>query len=124
MLRWRLLLIVVFIWALVGLCWLDWRAARPGIWLLPLAIAAALLAAGELLAMFRTRAHRPLAWVVYGGTLLTVVAAAVPGLVNQSAIPNEAWMLSGVVASLILALVGELWRYDGSGRATDNLSLA
>ena len=70
----------MFIAGLVGLCWLDWRAARPGIVLLPLAIVAAVLAAGELLAMFRKRGHEPLAWVVYGGTLVTVLAAAVPGL--------------------------------------------
>ena len=48
--------------------------------LLPLAIVAALLTAGELLAMFRQRGHDPLSWIVYGGTLVTVVAAAVPGL--------------------------------------------
>ncbi len=81
MLRWRLILSVVFIAGLGALCWLDWRAARPGIVLLPLAIVAAMLAAGELLAMFRKRGHEPLAWVVYGGVLVTLLAAALPGIV-------------------------------------------
>jgi phosphatidate cytidylyltransferase len=128
MLRWRLLLSAVFIAALVGLCWLDLHAERPGIVLLPLAIVAALLAAGELLAMFRKRGHEPLSWVVYGGVLLTVVAAALPGLwpaiAAGSAIQSVGWIAVGLAIGLLVAFAGELNRYDGSGRATLNLSLA
>jgi len=128
MLRWRILLSVVFIAALVGLCWLDWRAARPGMVLLPLAIVAAMLAAGELLAMFRNRGQEPLAWVVYGGTLVTLLAAAVPGLwptmAAGAAVRGVDWLAIGLAVSLLVAFVGELRRYDGAGRATANLSLA
>jgi phosphatidate cytidylyltransferase len=128
MLRWRLILSVAFIAGLVGLCWLDWHAARPGIVLLPLAIVAAFLAAGELLAMFRKRGHEPLSWVVYGGTLATVVAAAVPGLwpavVAGTPVRGIGWVAVGLAVSILLAFVGELRRYDGSGRATANLALA
>jgi phosphatidate cytidylyltransferase len=127
MLRWRLTLGAVLIAALVGLCWLDWHATRPGIVLLPLAIVAALLAAGELLVMFRRRGHEPLAWAVYLGTLVTVLAAAVPGLWPSAAelpIQGVGWIAVGLVASLLLALVGELHRYDGARHATLDLSLA
>ena len=48
MLRWRLLLGMFIIAALVALCWLDDRMpAIPGVWLMPLAVAAALLATKE-----------------------------------------------------------------------------
>jgi phosphatidate cytidylyltransferase len=128
MLRWRLVLGAVLIAALVGLCWLDWRSTRPGLALLPLAIVAALLAAGELLAMFRQRGHDPLAWAVYGGVLLTVLATAVPGLCPVTAakisVGTLGWLLFGLVAGLLLALVGEMRRYDGARPSTVNLSLA
>ena len=115
MLRWRFILGAALIASLVGLCWLDWHAARPGIVLLPLAIVAAMLAAGELLAMFRQRGHDPIAWVVYGGTLITVLAAAVQGI---------GWLAIGLAIGLLLALVGELRRFDRAGPATVQLSLA
>jgi phosphatidate cytidylyltransferase len=127
MLRWRLTLGAVLIAALVGLCWLDWHATRPGIVLLPLAIVVATLAAGELLVILRRRGHEPLAWAVYLGTLSTVLAAAVPGLWPGAAelpIQGVGWIAVGLVASLLLALVGELHRYDGARHATLDLSLA
>jgi len=124
MLRWRLLLGAVLIAALVGLCWFDWHAARPGFVLLPLAVVAALLAAGELLAMFRKRGHDPLAWVVYSGVLLTVLAAAAPGLWPALPLGELGWLPCGLVAGLLLALMGEMRRYDGARHSTVNLSLA
>lgn len=128
MLRWRLLLSVVFISGLIGLCWLDWHASRPGIFLLPLAIVAAGLGAGELLAMFRKRGHDPLAWVVYGAILIVVVAAAAPELcpelVARGTVQGIGWLAIGLAIGLLIALVGELQRYDGGGHATTNLALA
>lgn len=128
MLRWRLVLSVVLIAGLVGLSWLDLRAERPGIVLLPLALVAAMLAAGELLAMFRKRGHEPLAWVVYGGVLVTVLAAAVPGLwpaaVTGIAIQGVGWLAIGFAIGVLIAFVGELRRFDGAGRATIELALA
>ncbi|MGE3242256.1 MAG: phosphatidate cytidylyltransferase [Pirellulales bacterium] len=128
MLRWRLILSVVFISVLVGLCWLDWHASRPGIFLLPLAIVAAALAAGELLAMFRKRGHEPLAWVVYGGVLLTVIAAAAPGLwpeaVALGTVQGVGWIALGLAIGLLIAFVGELQRYDGGSGATVRTALS
>ena len=89
---------------------------------------AALLAAAELLAMFRKRGYEPLSWVVYGGVLMTLIAAAVPGLwpemLSRSAVQGVGWIAVGLAASVLLAFVGELRRYDGAGRATINLALA
>lgn len=128
MLRWRITLGAALIAGLIGIIWLDWHAGRPGIVLLPLAIVVAMLAAGELLAMFRLRGHAPLAWVVYAGTLLTVVAAALPGLWPAAAastpIQGVGWIAVGLAASLLLALVGELQSYNSARYATLDLSLA
>ncbi len=128
MLRWRLILGAVFIAGLAGLCWLDWRAARPGLWLLPLAVLAAMLAAGELLAMFRKRGHEPLAWVVYGGTLLTVLAASAPGLwprvVAESPLQGVGWIAVGLAVSMLVAFIGEFIRFGGMRRSTVELGLA
>ena len=128
MLRWRLLLGTVMIAALVGLCWLDWHAAQPGIVLLPLAVVLSLAAAGELLAMFRRKGQEPLAWTVYGGTLLVVLAAAAPlverPMPTDAVIGGLGWLAIGLVAALLLAAVGEMRGYDGSRHTTVNLSLA
>lgn len=128
MLRWRLLLGTVIIAALVGLCWLDWRATQPGIVLLPLAIFLSLAAAGEWLAMFRARGHEPLAWAVYGGTLLVVLAAAAPllmsPLLKDADVGQLGWLLIGIVAGLLLVAIGEIQRYDGARQSLVNTSLA
>lgn len=128
MLKWRLLLGTIFVAGLCALCWLDWHASRPGIFLLPLAIVAAGLAAGELLAIFRQRGHEPLAWVVYGGVLLSVLTAAAPGLlpeaVARGAVQGIGWVAIGLSIGWLLAFVGELQRYDGNGRATVQLAVS
>ena len=129
MLIYRLILGPIFIFSLAALCWLDFHAARPGIYLLPLAIVLSLLGAGELLAMFQRRddASQPLPWVVYGGTLLTVLAAGAPGLLpaewtRSLFLGRLGWLAIGLAAGLLLAIIGELWRYDKSGSATLNLA--
>src|SRR5438270_11148396 len=100
MLRWRLILGAVFIGALIALCWLDHRAALRGSYLLPLALVVSLLCAGELLAMFRKRGYEPLSWVVYGGTAITVLAAGVPGILQESyhtsALGQLGWLAVGL----------------------------
>ena len=49
MLRWRLLLGALLIAALIALCWLDNRSYVPGIWLIPIVVAAVLLVTKEVL---------------------------------------------------------------------------
>jgi phosphatidate cytidylyltransferase len=128
LLRWRLILGALFIAALVGLCWLDFRASMPGAYLGPLAIGLSVLGAGELLAMFRQRGYQPLAWVVYGGTLITVVAAGAPAYLSNDmmvgSVGRLGWLAMGLAGGLLLAMIGELLRYESPGRATLELSLA
>lgn len=128
LLSWRLTLGTLFIAALVGLCWLDARAAPPGIVLLPLAILLSLAAAGELLAMFRKRGHDPLAWVVYAGTLIVVLAAVLPVMRPDWAVSVHTGPLGSLAialaAALLLALIGEMLRFNESGAATINVALA
>jgi phosphatidate cytidylyltransferase len=127
MLRWRFILGALFIAALVGLCWLDYHAARPGIFLLPLAVLAALAAAGELLGMFRKRGHSPLAWVAYGGTLITVLFSGAPVYIpeassNPGTIGRLGWLAIGLAAGFGIAVVAELRRFAGTGRLTTDLA--
>ncbi len=129
MLRWRFFLGAVFIGALVALCWLDARAALPGSYLLPLALVVSLLGAGELLAMFHLRGHRPLPWVAYVGTALTVLAAGVPGVLPSpwrggTEVGQLGWLAIGLALALILALVGELRRFESPGQASTDLALS
>jgi phosphatidate cytidylyltransferase len=129
MLRWRLVLGALFIALLVGLCWLDYHAARPGVFLLPLAAALSLAGAGELLAMFRKRGHTPLPWVVYGGALITVLLAGAPVYMpaewsNSVTVGRLGWLAVGLATSFAIAVVAELRRYPAQGRATSDLGVS
>jgi len=128
LLHWRLLLGTLFIASLVGLCWLDYRASWPGVYLLPLALVLSLLGAGELLAMFRKRGHDPMTWVVHAGTAFAVLFAAAPGVLpptwSTGAIGRLGWLAMGIAAGCMLAMIGELLRFKEPGRATVNLALS
>jgi phosphatidate cytidylyltransferase len=128
MLRWRLILGTVIVAALVGLCVLDYHATPPGIYLLPLAIAASLLGAGELVAMFRKLGHEPLAWTIYVGTLIAILAAGAPGLLPTNyagaTTGQLGWLALGLAAALLLAMIGALINYRSPGRATVQFALA
>jgi phosphatidate cytidylyltransferase len=131
-LRWRLISGSVMVSLLVGLCWLDAQAARPGIYLAPLVVLLGVLAAGEMLRMFRARGGTPLAWVVYVGTLLPVLASCMP--IAWSEYPEDCpvgrlgWLACGLAVGLLVALLGEMLRYGSQdnppGTALGNLSLA
>ncbi len=128
MLRWRLLFGVLFIAALVLWCWLDAMVARPGAFLLPLALMLSWLAVEELLEMLNKRGRYPLAWVVYAGVLLTVLLSAMPVFWPEAAdlvsIGRLGWLTIGLVIGLLLTLIGELQRYGGHWHSTLNLGLS
>lgn len=130
LLRTRLILGTIFVIVLVGLCRLDYRAARPGIFLLPLAIVLGLLGTGELLAMWRKKkaSPQPFPWVVYTGTLVTLLASGAPVWLPSewsggATVGNLGWLAVGLVVSLILAMIGEMRRYEGPANTTVNLAL-
>jgi phosphatidate cytidylyltransferase len=115
--------------ALVVLCWLDYHATQPGIYLLPLAILLGLAGVSELLTMWQQRENRtqPLAWVVYTGTLITILAAGSPVWIPTDwsggiTVGNLGSLALGLVASLLLAMIGELQRYEKPSNATSNLA--
>ncbi|MGA2030617.1 MAG: phosphatidate cytidylyltransferase [Thermoguttaceae bacterium] len=121
MLRWRLLLGTLIVAGLLGLCWLDQvaerDAARPGIWLLPLAALLTLTATAELLQMARAAGMQPLPWIVYLGNLCLVAGQGLLMLGHQ-ATPSplgREWPAIVLAVSLVLLLAAEMWRYHEPG---------
>jgi phosphatidate cytidylyltransferase len=119
MLRWRLLFGTLIIAALVALCWLDNCAtATPGVWLLPVAVLAALLATKEVLDLAALGGMHPLRWTVYVGNVLLVLS-------TWSGILEPRWATPllftfGIV--VLLVFFGEMWRYKKPGGNTANLA--
>jgi phosphatidate cytidylyltransferase len=116
---------------LVGLCWLDYHAATPGTYLLPLAVLLSWLGTAELLTMMQRKSAEihPLPWVVYCGTVLTVLLSGAPAWMpalssGDNAVGRLGWLAIGLVASLLIAFVGELLRYDGLGHTAGKLALS
>jgi phosphatidate cytidylyltransferase len=116
MLRWRMLLGTLIIALLVGLCWLDERAAVPGIWLLPVTLLFTLLASGEVLYLARAGGMRPLAWPVYCGNLLLVLAQWLP--------PADQAVFWPLTIGVLLVFLGEMVRYEQPGGVTANIAAA
>ncbi len=134
LLRWRLTLGTLFIAVLVGLCWLDHRAAVPGTYLVPLAGALCLLATEETLGLLGAAGMRPIAWLVYAGNLLLVatvwMARLVPAEAAETAMlrpARSAGVLSIDFALTLVALalfLGEMGRFERPGSAMRNLAAA
>jgi phosphatidate cytidylyltransferase len=138
LLRWRLILGTVFVAAFVGLCWLDYHAALPGVYLLPVGILLGLAGAGELLAMWGRQpgapsnaganSALPSPAIVYGGVLLTVLSAGAPAVLpaacSSGPIGRLGWLAIGLIAALLVAVAGEMARYESPGRSTARLALA
>lgn len=127
MLRWRILLGTLFIAALVILCWLDCVVTRPGAFLLPLALMVGWMGVVELLEIFNTRGRMPLPWILHGGVGLSILLAGItvawPPAAAQNPPGQLGWLALGLIAGLIMALFGEVRRYDGKWHSTINLAL-
>jgi phosphatidate cytidylyltransferase len=100
---------------------------RPGAFLLPLALGVAWCGVVELLDMFNQKGRYPLPWVMYAGSLLTVLLAGMPIFWPESdsvaMIGRLGWLTIGLIAGLMLGFIGELRRYGGQYHATLNMGL-
>ena len=127
MLRWRLIIGTVLVSLLLGLCWLDAHAARPGSYLFPLAIALCVLATAELIRMFRAIRFDPQPWAVQAGTLLAVLGASVPivwPLLPDSPVGRLGCLAGGLVAGLVVNIVAEMLRFRQPGKTIMQIALA
>jgi phosphatidate cytidylyltransferase len=126
MLRWRIVLGILFVGALVGLCYLDSVSARPGMWLSPLVALLALAGARELLDMFALRGLHPWRGGIYLGNLAIVASSLLP-LTFPDAVPSSLnpslWPLLVTALSLGVLFFGEMRRYEGPGTVTIHLGL-
>jgi phosphatidate cytidylyltransferase len=128
MLRWRLILGILFIAALAVICWLDTVVTRPGAFLLPLALMLSWMAVVEFLDMLNQKGRKPLAATLYMGVLLSVLLAGIPVFWPQAVAGNKlaglGWLAIGLIAGLLLVIIGELQRYDGRWHTAVNLGLS
>jgi phosphatidate cytidylyltransferase len=78
--------------------------------------------------MFNLRGRKPLAWTLYFGVLLSVLLAGISVFWPQAAAGSRfaglGWLAIGLIVGLLVALIGELQRYDGRWHTTINLGLA
>ena len=121
MLRWRLLLGTALIAGVIGLCWLDALAATPGIWLLPLALAATVLATRELLDLLAAAGMRPVPWVIY---LMNVLLVTSPWMLasehlQRFFIPD---LLLNIGVPVLVIFLAEMCRYEKPGGSTANIA--
>lgn len=141
MLRTRLILGTSLIALLVGLSWLDHRAAVPGLWLAPVLVALVVLATQELLALLAARGLQPVAPVVYLGTLLVLLspwASMACPWIGGTALPesatscspvgscagSEGWTSAALAFAVVLVFLGEMVRFEKPGRVMADLSAA
>ena len=134
LLKLRLLSATVIIAGLLGLLYLDsqYPCGAPGVWLLPLALAVAVMMVYELLDLWRDRPDRPAPWPLYVGAPLTVLLAAAPIWWTLSGEPFPAdsllgrlgWPLAGMCTGLALAFIAEMARYTRPGHSTGSIALS
>jgi len=129
MLRWRLLLGVVFAAVLIGLGWLDYRSAMAGLWLLPVALLAAVLGTQETLRLMRADGLRPAVVATYLGNLCILLVNWTPAWQKGRVVGNQTaamsacgWILVAFLAATLLLVVVELIRYEKPGGAAGGLA--
>lgn len=124
MLRWRLTLGTLLIAALIALCWLDHRAATPGVWLMPLALVLSVLGSHELLSLLAARGLRPLPWLIQGGSLLIVGSNLATIGWPENRLGALGWPFAAFALGVVAAFAGEMRRYERPGEVMERLALA
>jgi phosphatidate cytidylyltransferase len=126
MLRWRLTLGTLFIGLLVLLCWLDFHASMPGIWLMPLAVLLAGVGADEVVGLAKSRGLPTCRRTAVVGTVLIVLAAYLPILFPSlaSTVFARNGILLAVALGTILAILAEMYRYQQPGEVIARLAVS
>lgn len=125
MLRWRLILGFAIVAALIGLCWLDYVASTPGIFLLPVGLALVVLATTELLDLLAAGGMKPRKGIVYAGNLALFASCWLPQLSNFFHLPPLPAGETTVALFAVLVLVvffGEMLRYEKPGGILANIA--
>jgi phosphatidate cytidylyltransferase len=125
MLVWRLALGAVFIGGMAALCWADYHAQPPGMWLVMLAALLALAASNELVGMMAAGSFHPAPWPIYLGNLPMVVANWY-GHFDGATSNTSSFALPAVafVIAVLAVFVVEMVRYREPGRSTAQLATA
>ena len=129
MLKWRLIGSIAIILPLCGLSWLDYEYnfGRPGLWLLPLVLLLGVLAAEEILDLLRAKQLHPIGWSCHLGSFLVLLAASLPiwwpGSTIPSLIEQAKWILYTLAFGAVLAILGEMRRYEKPGHSMIHLGL-
>ncbi len=139
MLRWRLLLGTLLVAVVVGLCWLDHKAALPGMYLFPMLVAGLWIATREVLELAEAGGIRPVKWTVYLVNLLLISAAWVSPLHCRLAVEGAGgsggpstncascasnWVLMALAAGVGLIFLAEMRRFERPGGVTVNAAAA
>jgi phosphatidate cytidylyltransferase len=133
LLRQRLISAAIVLTIVLTLVWADYshNFGAPGIWLAPLALVLALLATGEYLAMCRNAGLTPIAWPMYAGNALILLAAMAPLAWSLRGEPYPpdcplgtlGWPLAATAFAVLLVFAAEMRRYAGPGGITVRVGL-
>jgi len=126
LLRWRLILGTVFVLVLGALVYLDYKSGKPGLYLLPVALLFALLAAGEMVRLGTRSDRQPPRWSIGLGTLLVVASNFIPHLMpnypTNCPIGQLGWPLLTLAGVILLVALVQLVRFESAEMACANLA--
>lgn len=131
MLRWRIPLAVLFVAILAAICYADAQAARPGIFLAPLAVLLAGLATGEMLRLFRGAGTAGQASsgnrLIYPATLLPVLVSYAPlawkEYPEDCPVGRLGWLALGLLVGLFVVVLREMKSFNAAGESITRLGL-
>jgi len=135
LLRWRLISAAIILAVLFALLWLDYKLVyfhAPGAWLLPVFLTVSLLATEEVLSLLKAKNHRPSESIVYLGSIVLPLTAALPVLLQlagrspptSAALGASGWPLAALALLTGLVFVSEMARYQRPGTAIVDVALS